>query len=241
MPKIIFRTALVLILLAMIPPMLIARARVSRSTQPRIHIMQDMDNQPKYKAQQATSLFADGRVMRPAVVGTVARGRLDLDDHYERGLTGTGIWAVNLPDQVALSLATLRRGQERYEIYCTPCHASSGNGEGIVHQRALVLMERGDAVWVQPSILYDEQRRVQPIGQIYNTITHGIRNMPAYRSQIPTDDRWAIAAYVKALQQAQFADWNDVPADEIERLRQIEAEQQAANRRARAGQEGKQS
>lgn len=229
MPKILFRTALVLILLAMIPPMVIARARVAKSSQPRIHILQDMDNQPKFRAQHATAMFNDQRAMRPPVEGTVARGGLDLDDHLHRGLNDAGGWATTLPDSIPLNEATLRRGQERFNIYCAPCHAENGDGNGIVHLRALKWMERGEATWVQPVSVFDAQRRVQPIGQIYNSITHGIRTMAGYESQVPTEDRWAIAAYVKALQRAQFASWEDVPAEMEDELRDQEAEQRATD------------
>lgn len=242
MPKILFRTALVLILLAMIPPMVIARARVAKSAQPRIHIVQDMDNQHKFRAQHATVMFNDNRAMRPPVEGTVARGGLDLDDHLHRGLNDRGGWATTLPDGMPLNMATLARGRERFNIYCTPCHAESGNGNGMVHRRAQKWMERGEATWTAPVALFDAQRRVQPIGQIYSTITNGIRTMPAYRAQIPTNDRWAIAAYVKALQRSQFASWEDVPAEEEDRLRDLEAEQRATqNSQANADTEGRQS
>ncbi len=243
MPKILFRTALVVILLAMIPPMVIARSRVAKSAQPRIHILQDMDNQPKFRAQHATTLFNDQRAMRPPVEGTVARGALDLDDHFERGLSETGVWVTSLPSQVPLTEETLVRGQERFNIYCAPCHAESGDGNGIVHRRAMKWMERGEATWVQPTSLFDVQRRVQSVGQIYNTITHGIRTMPAYQSQIPTHDRWAIAAYVKTLQRSQFASWEDVPADMEDGLREEEAAQRAtSNSQASASStEGRQS
>ncbi|MFM7807704.1 MAG: c-type cytochrome, partial [Planctomycetota bacterium] len=127
-------------------------------------------------------------------------------------------WASALPPQVPLTLATLKRGQERYNIYCSVCHGETGNGDGLVNQKAMELVTNTNGpvngtVWVAAkNLVHDETVTVQPVGQLFSTITHGIRNMAGYGSQIPVEDRWAIAAYVKTLQRSQNARPSDVPA-----------------------------
>ena len=105
----------------------------------------------------------------------------------------------------------MKRGQQRFGIYCTPCHGVAGNGDGMVAKRATALAQ---GTWVPPANLNQDYLRVMPVGQIFNTITHGIRNMPAYGPQIPPKDRWAIVMYVRALQRSHKATINDVPATE---------------------------
>jgi hypothetical protein len=126
-----------------------------------------------------------------------------------------GAWATTFPDQTPITLDLLQRGRERYGIYCTPCHGAAGYGNGIVNQRAMELMNNpaigNGTTWVQPKNIHEPEIRAQPPGQIYNTITHGIRNMSGYGSQIQIADRWAITAYVKALQKSQNAEPDDVP------------------------------
>jgi len=200
-------TLVILALLGAIPYAWVARSRVVSSKQPRIHIVQDMDNQPRYKRQQANPLFADGRAMRTHVPGTVPRGMLREDDHLYRGLV-RGEWATRPPMPVSAEL--LHRGKQRYEIFCTPCHGSAGYGDGIVARRAERLQE---PAWVPPSSFHVAPALTRPDGHIFNTITHGIRNMPAYGSQIPVEDRWAIVTYVRALQRSQASPASDVPAD----------------------------
>ncbi|MHC4108962.1 MAG: c-type cytochrome [Planctomycetota bacterium] len=220
MRKLIIYVTLVLIALAMIPPALIARTRAVTSPRPRIHVVMDMDNQPKFRAQQANPLFLDGRAMRPPVPGTVAVGELDEDDHFIRGRVGNQ-WAATLPARIEVNLSLLERGRERFDIYCQPCHGLAGYGDGIVNQRAMQLVETGTngTVWVQPKSLHEEAIRIQPVGQIFNTVTNGIRNMPRYDSQISVADRWAVVAYVKALQRSQNARPGDIPAGQRENLK----------------------
>jgi len=164
--------------------------------------------------QQATDIFRDGRTMRPIVDGTVARGGLRDDDHFQRGVVNEQ-WVTTFPAQVTIDRALLERGQERFSIYCTPCHGYGGYGDGMVHQRAMVLLTQGvnGTEWVQPKSLHETAIAEQPIGKTFNSITNGIRNMAGYASQIPTEDRWAIVAYVKALQMSQNADPNALPDD----------------------------
>ncbi|MBT8484133.1 MAG: cytochrome c [Phycisphaerales bacterium] len=214
MPKFFVYLGLTVIVLAMLPPALIARARTRNTDARRIHYIQDMDNQPKYRAQHANPIFADGRAMRPPVEGTISR-TADVDaGHRGRGVVG-GAWATTLPPELPMTMERLERGQERYEIYCTMCHGVAGYGDGIINKRANELMNNpaigNGTAWVQPKNIHEPEIREQPVGQIFNSITNGIRNMSGYGAQIPVDDRWAIAAYVKALQRSQSARMEDVP------------------------------
>jgi mono/diheme cytochrome c family protein len=220
-PKPLVYIGLVLMIFAMIPPALIARARAVPTEQRRIHLIQDMDNQAKFRAQQMNPIFADGRAMRPPVANTVARGELNLDEHFNLGVVpdpakpGAVKWAETFPKAAPMSMELMRRGQERFSIYCQPCHGDAGYGDGIVHKRANELMMTGTdgTSWVQPKSLHEQQIREQPVGQIFNTITRGIRTMAGYESQITVADRWAIVAYVKALQRSQHASPQDIPAN----------------------------
>jgi mono/diheme cytochrome c family protein len=148
--------------------------------------------------------------MRPPVAGTVARAGLREDDHYERGIAN-GDWATTFPDKIEVNMTLLERGRERFTIYCQPCHGVAGYGDGMINKRAMELVNLGTngTTWVAPKSIHEEQIREQPIGQIYNSITNGVRNMPPYGPQIPVADRWAIVAYVKALQRSQNASERD--------------------------------
>lgn len=194
---------------ALIPPMFILRARVSTTPTPRVHLVPDMDNQAKFKAQSRNDLFADHRAMRQPVAGTVARGELYLDTHMHQGLVD-GKWADTFP--IAVDDALLARGRERYGIYCAVCHGASGYGDGVVAKRAEQLQLQGKATWVAPSSYHEGDPLTRAPGHIFNSITNGIRTMPAYGDQISAADRWAIVAYVKALQRSQAATLDDVPA-----------------------------
>jgi mono/diheme cytochrome c family protein len=198
--------------LAVLPPLLIARARLVKSTEPRIHIITDMAFQPKYKMQAESPLFADSRAMRPAVPGTIADGQLQLDDHLYRGKLPDGRFATSFPMPVTEAL--MRRGQERFNVYCAVCHGMVGMGDGIVPQRTTA---RGKP-WL-PISLHEVSVRSQPVGQLFNTITNGIRTMPSYASQIPVEDRWAIVLYVRALQRSRAATLEDVPDELRDKIR----------------------
>ncbi len=198
--------------LALIPLVVIAKLRVSTSKEPRIHIIQDMDNQAKFKAQSRNDLFADGRAMRPPVPGTVARGELYEDDHFYRGLDAKGEFADAIPTKdpatgaaIAVDRAFLERGRERFQIYCAVCHGFTGHGDGPVHQRVQQLLANGreGIEWAPPTTYHQDSIRAYPVGRIFHVITNGVRTMAPYGPQVPARDRWAIAAYVKALQAAQ--------------------------------------
>jgi hypothetical protein len=171
------------------------------SRNPPIHLVHNMDHQARYNAQEANDFFEDGRAMRPQVPGTIARGQLKEDDHLYRGKKGSS-YAEDLPMELTAEL--LNRGEDRYQIYCTVCHDGAGTGQGIVIQHGMV----------PPPSFHDERIRNMPVGQIFEVMSSGIRNMPSYKAQIPVKDRWAITAYVRALQISQHASIDLIPADE---------------------------
>lgn len=195
--------------LALIPFVMFAQARASTNTLPQYHVVPNMDWQAKYKAQRKNDFFADGRAMRSDVEGTVAVGELREDDHFYRGKAG-GEWARTFPAQVEVNDATMARGKQRFEIYCTPCHGQLGDGKGIVNERAIKLNE---GTWLPPTNIAQDHIYRQPVGQLFNTVTNGIRNMAGYGSQIKTEDRWAVVLYLRALQRSRLATADDVPAD----------------------------
>ena len=219
MIKVVIFIVTVVITVAMIPLALAATARSMSTKKPRIHFVLDMDNQPKFRAQHSNDLFLDGRAMRPPVAGTVSRGNLNEDSHYNLGVVNDA-WATSFPAQVRVDMDLLQRGRARFNIYCTPCHGYAGYGDGMVNQRAQQILENSDpnivkgTTWVQPKSIHEQLISEQPIGQLFNTITNGVRTMSGYAAQIPLADRWAIVAYVIALQRSQDADLNDLPADQ---------------------------
>lgn len=166
---------------------------------------QDMHDQPRYEPFEASAFFADGRSVRPLVPGTVARGQLQTDTHFSTGMLG-GQAADTLPFPVTRPL--LERGQERYTIFCVPCHDSVGNGQGIIVQRG----------FRQPPSFHLERLREAPIGHFFAVMTNGSGAMADYATQIPPQDRWAITAYIRALQLSQHATLTDVPAEVRQRL-----------------------
>jgi mono/diheme cytochrome c family protein len=212
-PRWLTYLVVVTVVLSWVPLALIARARQVKSAKPRIQVVPDMDNQPKFGPQSRNRLFADRRAMRPPVEGTVARGALREDDGLYRGAAG-GVWIEQMP--VPLTDQLLRRGRERYDIYCSPCHGLSGYGDGMIAKRADALQE---GTWTPPASSHSELVRGRPVGHLYNTITNGIRNMPAYGPQITVEDRWAVVAYLRALQRSQSATVEDVPPELRAQLR----------------------
>jgi len=152
-------------------------------------------------------LFVDGRAMRPRVEGTIAQGEMVNDTHFFMGVDQNA-WADSYPAIVEVDRQFVERGQERFNIYCSPCHGAGGFGDGLIHKRASQLLETGvnGTSWVAPKNLHEDAIRQQTVGQLFNTVTNGVRTMSGYASQIPTNDRWAIVAYIKALQLSQNAD-----------------------------------
>ena len=210
---------------ALIPFAIAAKARNSYSPEPHIHIFPDMDFQPKFRSDQPMDMFADGRANRGEIPGVVARGNLAEDDVFYRGLEGEGgaqRWAVGFPTvypdgrAFTVDVALLERGRQRYDIYCSACHGFDGRGNGMVPER--VKMSGG--LWQARNLVEPPDAKgnggvtVQmPNGQLFNTISNGFNTMMGYAQQIPHADRWAIVAYVRALQRAQNAAQGDVPAD----------------------------
>ena len=159
---------------------------------------QDMHDQPRYEAFERSESFADQRSARLPIAGTVARGQLRDDGLLETGKTGEDFAEV-FPFPVTLDVVT--RGRERYEIYCAPCHGSSGRGNGMIVSRGYRR---------PPSFHIDRLRNERP-GYVYDVITRGFGAMPEYAAQIGAHDRWAVVAYVRALQLSQNATLGDVP------------------------------
>jgi mono/diheme cytochrome c family protein len=160
---------------------------------------QDMQDQPKFFPQRGTDFYADGRSVRPQVENTVARGQLRENGYFYTGLVN-GKEADGLPFPVTPEL--LERGQERYNVYCTPCHSRVGNGVGMIVQRGY--MKAGN--------FNTARLEAAPLGHFFHVISNGYGAMPDYSSQIAPVDRWAIVAYIKALQLSQKATQADVPA-----------------------------
>lgn len=162
---------------------------------------QQMAEQPRCEPLQASAFFADERCARPPVEGTVARGALHEDEHLYAGRVD-GQVAATLPFPLTRQL--LERGEERYNIYCTPCHDHLGTGHGMIVRRG----------FSPPPSFHSERLRQAPLGHFFDVMTHGYGAMPRYAAQIPAADRWAIAAYIQALQLSQHATLADVP-DEV--------------------------
>ena len=133
----------------------------------------------------------------------MAVGQLFDDPVLQEGVDADGSFVTELPEGITLDAALLDRGQNRYDIYCAPCHDKAGTGNGIVRQRG----------FIPPPSFSDDRVRAFPVGQINNAIAKGVRTMPSYAAQVPAADRWAIAAYVRALQISQGSTLDQVPAD----------------------------
>ena len=216
-PRWMLFTGVLAALALAVPPFVIARVRATPDPNRAVHIFFDMDFQPKFKPQTVNPLFADGRSQRPAVLGTVARGEDNLDTHLNDGVVN-GAWAETLPAGLEMTREFLERGQQRYNIHCSVCHGYAGYGDGTVNKRAMELMSSSEGPangtsWVQAKSLHDPVVREHRLGRLYNVATNGIRNMAGYGTQIDLNDRWAIAAYVKALQLSQNASMQDVPPE----------------------------
>jgi hypothetical protein len=158
---------------------------------------QDMHNQPKFVPQRGTTFFADGRSARPQVENTVARNQMDEDAYFYTGIVD-GKEGDGLP--IPLNAATLERGQERYNIYCTPCHSRVGNGDGMIVQRG----------YRPAGNFHTDRLRNAPLGHFFAVMTNGYGAMPDYSAQLTPEDRWAVAAYIRALQLSQDAKPSDV-------------------------------
>ena len=161
---------------------------------------QDMHDQPRYKPLAGTEFFPDHRSARPQVEGTVARGHLRIDEaRYTGKIGGEDIDQFPIP----IARADLLRGQERFNIYCTPCHGHLGDGNGLVVLRG----------YRQAASYHTDKLRQAPVGHYFDVITNGFGAMPSYASRVEPDDRWRIIAYIRALQLSESAKIQDVPPD----------------------------
>ena len=172
---------------------LLGGCRGCPSSRPPIHLNPNMDIQPKLKAQAESAFFYDGAGMRTPVEGTVAQGELHEDSAYWTGKDAAGGFVAAIPghDQAGHDqAAVLARGQQRFGIFCSPCHGAAADGKGMLFQRAQV----------QSANLMEQRFRDMPAGQLFDEVTHGVGLMPAYGPFVPVADRWAILAYVRKLQ-----------------------------------------
>jgi mono/diheme cytochrome c family protein len=177
---------------------------------------QDMHNQPKIRSQRGSEFFADQRGARPQVANTVARGQLHEDSYFYTGVVQAANGYREEKDEMPFPVTpdVLKRGQERFNIYCSPCHSRVGNGLGEIVQRGY-----------KPAANYHDQVRLsQPISHYFYVITHGYGAMPDYSAQLTPEDRWAVAAYIRALQLSQAAKAADVPTGtQVRSLKEIAA------------------
>jgi len=162
---------------------------------------QDMHDQPKYIPLRGSTFFEDGRSARTPVAGTVARNELHEDTLLYTGKI-EGADATVFP--FAVDEKVMTRGQERYDIYCSPCHGRTGAGDGMIVLRG----------YRRPPTLHDDRLRLVPVGHFFDVITNGFGAMPDYAAQIRAEDRWAIVAYIRALQLSGHATMADVPVDQ---------------------------
>jgi mono/diheme cytochrome c family protein len=165
----------------------------------------DMYDQPKYQSNQPSSFFEDGRAMQPPPENTVAMGSFDPESAMFTGRVD-GELATELPMELTAEL--LERGQTRYDAFCAPCHGLAGDGNGVIAYRGPL----------QVPSLHNERLRTAAIGYYFDVITNGINRMYSYANRIPPEDRWAVAAYVRALQLSQYADVNDLNEEERQQL-----------------------
>jgi len=159
---------------------------------------QKMANQPRYDPFEPSDFFTDGMAARPRVAGTVARGEYIVNDFY---LTGKSGGQVTDGFPIPITAEIVERGNERFNIYCTPCHGRLGDGNGMIPSRG----------FRRPPSFHTQTLRQQPTGHFFDVMTNGFGSMPSYRTMIPTQDRWAIVAYIRALQLSQNATAADVP------------------------------
>ncbi|HEY1910234.1 MAG TPA: cytochrome c [Vicinamibacterales bacterium] len=166
---------------------------------------QDMHDQPKYIPLRESTFFRDDRSARPLVEGTVARGQLHDDELLYTGKV-QGEDSPVFP--FAVDARVMARGQERFNIYCAPCHGRTGQGDGMIVRRG----------YRRPPSLHQDRLRGAPAGHFFDVITNGFGAMPDYAAQVRAEDRWAIVAYVRALQLSEHAALADVPAADRNKL-----------------------
>lgn len=177
---------------------------------------QDMHDAAKYEPLEVSTFFKDQRTSRPLEAGTIARGLLKEDKLLHTGRDGDAL-SETFPFPVTSGV--LERGRERYNIYCSPCHAQTGEGNGMIVQRG----------YKQPPSFHEERLRAMAPGYFFQVMTNGFVTMPSYALQVGAEDRWAIAAYIKALQLSRHASAADLSADDKTRLEKGETEPAAGS------------
>ncbi len=190
-----------LIIAALLIPLVIVSCRGQISEREPIHPNMNMDQQDRFEAQEENPFFSDNRSMRMPVEGTVARGNLRQDEAYYEGINSDSSFVEDSP--VELTRPLLNRGQDQYNIYCAPCHGGTGAGDGIIME--------GQFGFVPAPSFHLDRVRDMPDGQLYSAIANGIRTMPSYAHQVGVEDRWAIVAYIRALQRSQ-----NVPEEQMQ-------------------------
>lgn len=189
--RLVNQIPVILILLATVT---LVSCRGHISERPPVQPQQNMFHQDRFNTQEESPFFEDGRSMRMPVEGTVARGQFQDDIGFYQGVDVEGNFIEDNP--VTLTRDFLYRGQDRYDIYCSVCHGGTGNGRGMIME--------GEFGYVPAPTFHQERIRNMPDGEIYSAIYNGVRTMPSYRSQVYAEDRWAIVAYIRALQESQY-------------------------------------
>ncbi len=184
---------------------------------------QDMHDQPRYEPLEASEIFADGAASRQFVEGTVARGFLGEDVGFETGLDESGVFVAEFP--VPVDLALLERGRSRYDVFCSPCHDRLGEGRGMIVRRG----------FKQPASFHEERLLEAQPGYFVNIMTNGFGQMSSYAPQLRPDDRWAVAAYIQALQLSRQVPAAALSDDDRARLAGPEADQDEAAEAAEGG------
>ena len=171
---------------------------------------QDMHDQPRYRPLARADFYRDGSSARLPVEGTVARGQLRDDEHLYTGRIGASVVEI-FPFPITGDV--VRRGRDQFDVFCAPCHSRLGNGDGVVVRRG----------FQRPPTLHSERLRQMPVGHFYGVITNGLGGMPRYGALVPVADRWAIVAYIRALQLSQHAPAAELSADDRSALERAEA------------------
>jgi mono/diheme cytochrome c family protein len=162
---------------------------------------QQMANQPRYDPYEPSDFFADGMSARPRLAGTVARGEAGVDPYFETGkINGQEGDAFPFP----VTADVMQRGHERFDIYCSECHGRLGDGNGMIPSRG----------YRRPPSYHTETLRAAKVGHFFDVMTNGFGVMPSYRTMIPPSDRWAIVAYIRALQLSQNAMIDEIPPED---------------------------
>ena len=187
-------------------PVVLVSCRGQRSQNQPIHPNMNMDQQERFEGQEENNFFADGRSMRQPVEGTISRGNLRQDKAYYQGINEDSSFVTENPVEVTKSF--LYRGQKMYNTYCSVCHGKTGDGQGIIMT--------GRYGYVPAPTYHQDRLRNESDGYIYSTIANGIRNMPSYAHQVGVKDRWAIVAYIRALQRSQYVPEEDVQEYDVD-------------------------